>query len=129
MIMKNSTGWNLLKIETGSVKVCTNRAHQLVALVTVLVLCPVLMFSQVATGAPPFGSFTGGPDVINLANLNDHWTFPIFRKAGRGQSFTYGLKYDSSIWDPSSRTWQPVGGSNSTWGWQAQGSALMGYVT
>jgi hypothetical protein len=29
--------------------------------------------AQVPTGAPPFGSFGGGPDTINLANLNVHW--------------------------------------------------------
>jgi hypothetical protein len=39
---------------------------------------------QVQTGTPPFGSFGGGPDVINNANLNAHLTIPIVHKLGRG---------------------------------------------
>jgi len=35
--------------------------------------------SQVATGTPPFGSFGGGPfDVVNLGNLNVHFSIPVF---------------------------------------------------
>jgi|HubBroStandDraft_6_1064221.scaffolds.fasta_scaffold05637_1 RHS repeat-associated protein len=73
--------------------------------------------AQVATGAPPFGSFGGGPDVINLANLNAHWTIPVLHKPGRGLNFTYDLSYDTSVWYPTTvngmQTWQPV----SNWGW------------
>src|SRR5712692_8110541 len=82
-------------------------------------LAPFNTSAQVQTGTPPFGSFSGGPDVVNLANLNDHWTIPVLHKPGRGTNFTYDLGYDSSVWVPvtsgSTKIWQPV---NSTWGWQ-----------
>src|SRR5260370_1802617 len=60
--------------------------------------------AQVATGIPPFGSFGGGPDVINLANLNSHITIPVVHKPGRGLNFTYDLGYDSTLWSPVSST-------------------------
>ena len=69
--------------------------------------------AQVATGTPPFGSFSGGPfDVVNSANLNVHIAIPIFARAGRGLPFNYALSYDSSVWFPTAvsgvQTWQPV---------------------
>ncbi|MGD0098247.1 MAG: RHS repeat-associated core domain-containing protein [Terracidiphilus sp.] len=65
---------------------------------------------QVAVlGTPAFGSFAGGPDVVNLGNLNVHWNFPIMNKAGRGLPFTYGIDYDSTIW---ART---TSGSTTSW--------------
>src|SRR6266705_6043825 len=79
--------------------------------------------AQVTTGTPPFGSFGGGPDVINLANLNSHITIPVLHKAGRGLNFTYDLSYESSVWYPvgasGSQTWQPV----QNWGWRGQTEA------
>src|SRR5260370_18821910 len=88
--------------------------------------------AQVVTGTPAFGSFAGGPDVINLANMNDHWDFTIYSRAGRGIPFHYALSYDSSIWNPVSvngqTTWQPVNGTQTTWGWQQQSGALTGYM-
>jgi RHS repeat-associated protein len=70
-------------------------------------------FGQVQTGTPPFGSYGGGPDIINLANLNAHLTIPIVQKAGRGTNFTYYLNLDSSVWYPvgssGSQAWQPNG--------------------
>jgi RHS repeat-associated protein len=84
--------------------------------------------SQVATGTPPFGSFGGGPDIINLANLNSHLTVPVLNKAGRGLPFSYNLTYDSSIWYPvtsgSTTSWQPV----NYWGWGVQTAVSTGYV-
>jgi RHS repeat-associated protein len=81
----------------------------------------------VATGTPPFGSFSGGPDVINNGNLNVHWNFPVVNKPGRGLPFNYNLKYDTSVWYPvasgSARTWQPV----YNWGWS--GWTATGYVS
>src|SRR5260370_14230735 len=56
--------------------------------------------AQVKTGTPPFGSFGGGPDIINLANLNSHITVPILHKPGRGTNFTYDLSFDSSVCYP-----------------------------
>src|SRR5260370_15417400 len=64
--------------------------------------------AQVPTGTPPFGSYGGGPDIINLANLNSHLTIAVLHKAGRGTNFTYDLGYDSSVWFPTAGAWHPV---------------------
>src|SRR6266851_592410 len=85
--------------------------------------------AQVTTGTPPFGSFGGGPDVINLANLNSHIAIPVLHKPGRGTNFTYDLSYDSSVWYPvgvsGSQTWQYV----NNWGWRGQTEVATGYIT
>jgi len=98
--------------------------------ISLLAFVPSLAHAQVATGAPPFGSFGGGPDIVNLANLNSHITVPVVRKAGRGGfNFTYDLSYDTSVWFPvgasGSQTWQPV----YNWGRRAQTEAGTGYVS
>jgi hypothetical protein len=84
--------------------------------------------AQVQTGTPPFGSLGGGPDVINLANLNAHLTIPVIHKPGRGTDFTYDLGYDSAVWYPvtsgSTQSWQP----DSMWGWGVQTAAAIGYA-
>lgn len=84
--------------------------------------------AQVATGTPPFGSFGGGPDTINLGNLNVHIAIPVVNKAGRGIPFTYQLTYDTSVWYPvgasGSQVWTPV----NNWGWQGQTAVATGYV-
>lgn len=51
-----------------------------------------------ATGTPAFGSYSNGPDKINLGNLNVNLTIPLFVKAGRGINYEYDLTYDSSLW-------------------------------
>jgi hypothetical protein len=94
----------------------------------VLALMPALASPQVQTGTPSFGSFSpGGPEVINLANLNAHWTIPVLHKPGRGMNFNYDLTYDSSVWYPvgssGSQVWQPV----FNWGWASNGN--VGYIT
>jgi len=85
--------------------------------------------AQVATGAPPFGSFSGSPDVVDLANLNAHINIPIFSRAGRGTAFTYSLSYDTSTWYPVTtngvNTWTPV----VNWGWHIQTEPTTGYVS
>jgi len=86
---------------------------------------------QVSTGTPPFGSFGGGPDVINLGNLNSHLTVPVLHKNGRaGMNFAYDLNYDTSVWYPvnsgSTKSWQPV--SNTNWGWKGSLESSFGYV-
>src|SRR5258708_33306606 len=100
-------------------------------------IVPMVLFSftlgqleaQVPTGTPPFGSFGGGPDVINLANLNSHIVVPVLHKPGRGTNFTYDLSYDSSVWYPvtsgSTTTWTPVLG----WGWRGQTEVATGYIS
>ena len=110
------------------------RIQQLVPLIALLALCPALVFSQVATGTPPFSSITGGPDEIDLANLNIHWSFPIIDKAGRALSFRYALGFDNSVWDTNaggiwSGAWQPVGYPHQTFGWTRQTDAISGYMT
>lgn len=85
-----------------------------------------------AIGTPPFGSFGGGPDVINLSNLNAHLTIPILHKAGRGKPFAYDLTYDSSIWYSTyvngGQMWQPVATTTSP-GWQGLIPENGGYIT
>src|ERR1700687_1554567 len=66
-------------------------------------------FAQVTTGTPPFGSFSGAPDIIDNANLNVHWTFPMVHKPGRGRDFKFSLGYDTSVWFPTGS------GSNISW--------------
>jgi RHS repeat-associated protein len=102
------------------------RVHCSFFFMIVLALTTSVTSAQVQTGAPPFGSFSGGPEVINNANINAHWTFPFIHKAGRGIDFTYNLSYDTSVWYPvtsgSTKTWQGVG----NWGWVAQTEATTG---
>jgi RHS repeat-associated protein len=102
-------------------------ALALVAAASVLVLAP-RTFAQVATGTPPFGSFSGGPETINNANLNVHIDIPVLYKAGRAMNFTYDLIYDSSVWYPtgsgSTSVWQPV----VNWGWAGQTEVATGYL-
>ena len=73
--------------------------------------------AQTRNGVPPFGSAAGGPETINLANLNVDIDVPIRNKAGRGTNFIYDLNYDSLIWSPvtsgGTNSWQP----SSQWGW------------
>jgi hypothetical protein len=44
----------------------------------------VLASAQAQTGTPPFASFGGGVDGVNLANLNVHLTISDIRQAGSG---------------------------------------------
>jgi RHS repeat-associated protein len=108
------------------------RSIRLVSLLLLLTFTLVPIHAQVTTGIPPFGSFGGGPDVINLGNLNAHLDIPVLNKPGRGTNFTYDLTYDSSVWYPvtsgSTTSWQPVG----SWGWSsnsALSSGNTGYIT
>jgi RHS repeat-associated protein len=98
-------------------------------LVFVLVCVSVSSMAQVSTGTPPLGSFSSGPDVINLGNLNVHFAVPVFEKPGRGMPFFYNLSYDSSVWTPTASSgttsWTPV----ANWGWRGQTDAAVGYVS
>src|SRR5579862_4692836 len=80
------------------------------------------------TGAPVFGSFGGGPDVVELGGLNAHIAIPVLHKKGRGTDFTYDLSYDTSVWYPSGSgtgSWQPV----LNWGWRGQTEIATGYLS
>jgi len=104
------------------------RSIRVLSLLFAFTLAAVQLPAQVATGTPPFGSFAGGPDVINLANLNAHWTFPILHKPGRGIDFVYDMGYDTSVWYPvtsgSTTSWQPLVG----FGWRGSLDANFGYI-
>ena len=94
-----------------------------VSIAVVVVMLSVTCAAQVKTGVPPYQSFGGGPDVINLGNLNVHYSIPVFSRAGRGMPFNYALAYDTSVWSPST-AWTP----NSNWGLHRDTAALVGYV-
>src|SRR5271169_2214003 len=84
---------------------------------------------QPVTGTPPLSSIAGGPfDAVNLANLDVHFSIPVFSRPGRGISFFYNLTYDSLIWLPvpsnGTTTWTPV----TNWGWAPQTNAATGYL-
>lgn len=70
-------------------------------LLAALLLAAASARTQVATGTLPFGSFSGGPDIVNNANLNVHRSIPVRVKAGRGMPFYYILTSDSWVWYPS----------------------------
>src|SRR5579859_6935620 len=105
------------------------RSIRVLSLLCFLAIAATHVQAQVATGTPPFGSFGGGPDVINLANLNSHITVPVIHKAGRGTNFTYDLSYDSSVWYPvgliGNQTWMPV----ANWGWRGSTEVATGYIS
>jgi RHS repeat-associated protein len=95
--------------------------------ILLLVSCSVV--GQVSTGTPRWGSFSSGPDVIDLGNLNMNFTAPVFSKPGRGMPFTYVLRVDTSVWYPvgisGSQAWTPV----FNWGWRAQTEVVTGELT
>jgi hypothetical protein len=107
----------------------TGRKLGRIWLSTVVVLVSTLACSQVSTGKPPLGSFSSGPDVINLGNLNIHFDFPVIHKNGRGMPFDYILGFDNSVWTPTNVSgvlkWQPT----SNFGWRAITEAAVGYVS
>jgi RHS repeat-associated protein len=94
-----------------------------VAIATALICCSPCR-GQVGIGTPAYGTFGGGPDVINLGNLNSHITVPMVNKPGRGLPLVFNLSYDSSVWYPAlvngTTTWQPV----SDWGWASVNATL-----
>jgi RHS repeat-associated protein len=105
------------------------RAIRFLSLLFIFGLWSDQLQAQVATSTPPFGSFGGGPDVIDLANLNVHLAIPVLHKAGRGTNFRYDLSYDNSVWYPVTSSgitsWQPV----LNWGWRGVTEVATGYVS
>jgi RHS repeat-associated protein len=94
-----------------------------------LMICSAPCFAQVQTGTPPFGSFGGGPDIVNLGNLNVHINVPVFSRAGRGMPFTYRLGYDTSIWAPVNSSGSPVWTPESNWGWTSSTASVTGHLS
>jgi len=105
----------------------TKSGFQLCLFLLLVLACEVPSFGQVPTGTPPMSSLSGGPDIVNLANLNTHIAIPILSKSGRGLPFTFILTHDSSVWYPvtssGSTSWQPV----TNWGWSGS-EAKIGYI-
>ena len=96
----------------------TRTRYQLSSLVLILAFLVYSAVAQVATGTPPFSSLEGGPDVVNLGNLNVHMAYPVLHKAGRGLPLSFDLTNDSSFWYPATLNggavvWNPV----TTGGW------------
>jgi len=92
------------------------RSIHIFALSILLALTCVQMRAQVATGIPPYSSIGGGPDTINLADLNSNLTIPILNKPGRGMNFNYDLGYDSTVWSPISSSGASVWTPDASWG-------------
>src|SRR6266404_2987363 len=81
-----------------------------------------------APSTPDFGSYGGGPDVVDLANANAHWSIPVVNKPGRGMNFGYVISYDTSTWSKvtaGTTSWQPV----FNWGWTGQTAIRTGYIS
>src|SRR6185312_13269498 len=103
--------------------------NRLFVALTLLFVTASGAFAQTASGVPPFSSIGGGPDKLNLGNLNAHWDFPIFSKPGRGIPFSYALGYDTTTWFPvgvsGSQSWQP----RQSFGWHAETEVMTGYAS
>src|SRR5437016_10087264 len=99
--------------------------YAMLGVITIAIYTTVALAGP-TTGVPPFQSFGGGPDIINLGNLNVHYSFPIFSRAGRGIPFSYALAYDTSVWhnSGSGTAWFP----SSNWGLGRDTAALVGFV-
>src|SRR5712672_2629038 len=97
--------------------------------ISAILLVAVTAVAQVSTSTTPLGSFSSGPDVINLGNLNVHFAVPVISKPGRGTPFDYILSFDSSVWTPlasgGTSSWQPT----TNWGWRAITEAATGYIS
>src|SRR5579859_4636137 len=106
-----------------------NRTFQTFLLLVASSITALSTSAQVQRGTPAFGSFGGGPDVINLGNLNVRLAIPILHKPGRGRNLNYDVTYDSSVWSPvtsgGTTTWQP----DALWGWNGTIPMSAGRVT
>src|ERR1019366_1283500 len=68
-------------------------------LLVALFAIPLVQSQSVPTnGTPNFTGYSGGPDVINDANLNIHYTIPVFSRAGAGLPFSLSLPVDNGAW-------------------------------
>jgi hypothetical protein len=103
------------------------------AYAALFLLCCFSAAAQVSTGFPPFNSIStapGGPETVDPATLNIHWTFPVYSKNGRGIPISFNLSYDSSVWyqvpiNPYSTYWYPL----PNWGWGFPATQMTGMLT
>src|SRR5215472_4600906 len=106
-----------------------NRTFQSFLLLVACSLAALSASAQVQRGTPAFGSFGGGPDVIDLGNLNVRIAIPVIHKPGRGKNLNYDITFDSSVWRPvtsgGTTTWQP----DALWGWTGTIPMAAGSVT
>jgi len=112
-------------------------AQKVASLLALLFTFAGLSAAQVATGLPPFAAFGGGPDQINLANLNIHLNLPVVYKVGRGLPLAYNLSYDGSIWTPvtssGTKSWEPLtppgGAPQNSYGFTMWTTAWVGWIS
>jgi RHS repeat-associated protein len=94
-------------------RLISNVARTISYFTLLLIISNDLACAQAVTGTPPLGSFAGGPDTVNLANLNASWTVAVVHKSGRGVPFQFDLNLNTSAWyvvtSGSSKSWQPTG--------------------
>ena len=103
-----------------------------VLLVVMICLMSGVANGQVPVGTPQFGSFSGGPDVVNLADLNVHLDIPMVHKSGRGTNFFYDLTFDSAVWYPVGYSGNQAWAHIANWGLASNstfGSGTTGYLT
>jgi RHS repeat-associated protein len=96
----------------------------------VLLLSTSSVLGQVQAGTYPYGTFdNNGFDIVNVGNLNVHFSIPVLNKAGRGLPFYYNLSFDNSVWYPAtvngSTSWTPV----QSFGWSGDTEVTTGYVS
>ncbi len=91
---------------------------------------PTMEAQQPVTGVPPLATVSGGPfDEVNLANLDVHFTIPIFSRPGKGMPFYFNLAYDGLVWSPTDSNGNPNWTPVSNWGWSDQTNAVTGAIT
>ena len=105
-----------------------NRISTTIVLALTLALLTAQMApaSNAIPGLPPFGSFSGGPfDIVDNANLNVHFAFPVLGKSGRGLPLNYQRRYDSWTYELNlGSAWTP----RQTFGWAIITESLLGMV-
>src|SRR5258707_9813721 len=78
-----------------------SRNFRLLCLFAIFVLTIRPAYGQVVQGGtPPFGSYNGGPDIINLANLNAVVRISGLNKPGRGLNAQTAFTFNTTIWSP-----------------------------
>jgi YD repeat-containing protein len=107
------------------------RLTAIILFLYVLLAGSLLAQTSPVTGIPPLSSATTGSfDTVDSANLNVHFSIPVFARAGKGIPFSYSLSYDSLVWNIATNSlgqlqWSP----QPTWGWRGVTEASTGYVT